>query len=82
MENDLIVQKILNNETVRKIFKISYYKDVYQFFEDYLEFYNSDFLVRRNIQNKLFIEYLKQLPKVNDRNNLYERMLVTFINME
>ena len=81
MENDLIVQKILNNETVRKIFKISYYKDVYQFFEDYLEFYNSDFLVRRNIQNKLFIEYLKQLPKVNDRNNLYERMLVTFLNM-
>lgn len=82
MENDLVINKILNNETVRKIFKISYYKDVYQFFEDYLEFYSPDFKVRRNIQNKLFIEYLKQLPKVNDRNNLYERMLVTFLNMD
>lgn len=82
MEKDLIINKILNNETVKKIFKISYYKDVYQFFEDYLEFYNKDFQVRRGIQNKLFIEYLKQLPKVNDRNNLYERMLVTFLNMD
>ena len=57
MENDLIINKILNNETVQKVFKISYYKDVYQFFEDYLEFYNPDFQVRRNLQNKLFIEY-------------------------
>ena len=82
MENDLVIKRILDNETVQKVFKISYYKDVYQFFEDYLEFYNPDFQVRRSIQNKLFIEYLKQLPKVNDRNNLYERMLVTFLNKD
>ena len=82
MEDDLVINKILNNEIVKKIFKVSYYKDVYQFFEDYLEFYNPDFKVRRSIQNKLFIEYLKQLPKVNDRNNLYERMLVTFLNKD
>ncbi len=82
MENDFVINKILNNEIVKKIFKVSYYKDVYQFFEDYLEFYNQDFKVRRSIQNKLFIEYLKQLPKVNDRNNLYERMLVTFLNKD
>ena len=55
MEN---IEEILSN---KRIFQVKNYENVYLLLERYVETYSNNFIVRKKLQNKLFMIYLQKL---------------------
>ena len=74
------IEEILNNRIIKKIFRVKNYEHVYLLLERYVDSYSKDFIVKKKLQNKLFIIYLSQLENQTKKGNLYERLLCSFID--
>ena len=51
------IEEILNNRIIKKIFRVKNYEHVYLLLERYVDSYSKDFIVKKKLQNKLFIIY-------------------------
>ena len=79
MKND--IEELLNNEKIKRMFLNRNFMEVFYGLELYIKTLKIDSVKVIKLRNLLFIEYLKTI-KVRKHSNYYERLLITFINIE
>lgn len=74
---NLDINKILNDNSVQRIYLSTNYEQVYESLRLVAQKYSRDFQIQKNLKNILFIYYLKISSRKFVRKNYFERILIS-----